>query len=336
MKTRNCLEPVMAFLVFSLLTSCAELKKMSLSCPEPVSKYPSKTAVHHYRKAKEFAVFFQKDNKRHSPSLRYKSSLQSAKSTKHAQNTEIKQIPSPAERNTGDNTEYTDNLYAKIDKSVIPVDGANSSILIFEDEVPDFGSGETVYERQEIIVKVYSDYIVPDLKYSGILLSPSPRQSVINQIQDTMYLKDGRKVTGKLVGRSRKEYTLQTSDGMVFVFASDYVEKIVVANTKLTGTEAPDSLGQKERRMIIPYGLIAGIAGIPFSIAGFVTLKGFFWLGPLLGVLAIILSSVSLRIIRRNPDKFYGKKPAIVGLIIGFAGVVLAGILVLVMIAGLA
>lgn len=310
---------------------------MSLSCPEPVSKYPGKTAFHHHRKAKNFTVFFQKDNKQHPPSSRYTSNSHSAKSTKHAQNTDIKQIPSPAtETNTADITEYTNNLYAAVDKSLIPIDGANLPITIHKDEVVDFSSGGTVYERSEIIVKVHSDYIIPDLKYSGALLSPSAHHSAITQAQDTLYLKDGSKVAGKLVGRSGTEYRLQSSDGMVFVFTPDYVEKIVVANTTPTGTQDPDSLGQKERRVKMPSGLIVGIVGIPISIAGFITMNYFFWLGPLLGALAIILSSLSLRKIRKNPDKYYGKKPAIVGLIIGFAGIVLAGILVLRMIAGLA
>ncbi|MRS02145.1 DUF4190 domain-containing protein [bacterium] len=177
---------------------------------------------------------------------------------------------------------------------------------------------------------------MPNLNYSGVKANPFTHYAASLQTQDTLYLKDGSKVAGKLVGSSRKEYRLQSSDGMVFTFTSDFVEKIVVSNIPSTKTEGPDSLVQEERRMIIPIGLIAGIAGIPFSIAGFITMGNIFWLGPILGALAIIQSSVSLNMIKKNPDKYYGKKPAIAGIIIGFAGIVLTGILLLILIAGMA
>jgi len=106
MRACNFLEPVIAFLLFSLITSCAGLKKMSLSCPEPVSKYPTRTAVHQHRQAKNITALFQQDNRQHSLYSRYTSNSKSAKSTKQTQNTDIKQIPSPAtETNTADKTE---------------------------------------------------------------------------------------------------------------------------------------------------------------------------------------------------------------------------------------
>lgn len=49
------------------------------------------------------------------------------------------------------------------------------------------------------------------------------------QAQDTLYLKDGSKVAGKLVGKSLKEYRLQSNEGMIFIFTRDYVEKIIHA-----------------------------------------------------------------------------------------------------------
>jgi hypothetical protein len=53
------------------------------------------------------------------------------------------------------------------------------------------------------------------------------------QSQDTLYLKNGYKAVGKLLGKSYTEYRFQASDGVLFTYSSDEVEKIVAANGKV-------------------------------------------------------------------------------------------------------
>jgi hypothetical protein len=337
MKAFVCLRTIMGFLLFSFITSCSGTKKMSLSCPEPVSKYPRKTAVSHHQKVNHSSGYSQIDKKHYYLLSDFTSHSKEARSRKRVQTSVIKQIPSPVtETTTSCNPEYTNNLYAAADELFVQVNETFSPIAVPQDKVADFRSDEITYKGDSIIQIADFDYNMPNLNYSGVKANPFTHYAASLQTQDTLYLKDGSKVAGKLVGSSRKEYRLQSSDGMVFTFTSDFVEKIVVSNIPSTKTEGPDSLVQEERRMIIPIGLIAGIAGIPFSIAGFITMGNIFWLGPILGALAIIQSSVSLNMIKKNPDKYYGKKPAIAGIIIGFAGIVLTGILLLILIAGMA
>lgn len=54
-------------------------------------------------------------------------------------------------------------------------------------------------------------------------------QALGQQSQDTLFLKDGSKVTGTLIGKTKNEYRLQSSDGRVYIFNSDRVEKLVAA-----------------------------------------------------------------------------------------------------------
>ena len=49
------------------------------------------------------------------------------------------------------------------------------------------------------------------------------------QPQDTLYLKNGYKAVGKLLEKSRTEYRFQSSDGIIFTFSPDEVEKVVPA-----------------------------------------------------------------------------------------------------------
>jgi len=47
------------------------------------------------------------------------------------------------------------------------------------------------------------------------------------EAQDTLYLKDGSKVAGKLVSINGKEYRIQSIEGVIFIFDSDLVEKVI-------------------------------------------------------------------------------------------------------------
>ncbi len=59
------------------------------------------------------------------------------------------------------------------------------------------------------------------------------------------------------------------------------------------------------------------------AISGFITgIVGMFFLGTILGVLAIIFSSVGLKRINSNPEKLKGKGLAIAGLVLGIIDVI--------------
>jgi hypothetical protein len=47
--------------------------------------------------------------------------------------------------------------------------------------------------------------------------------------QDTLYLKNGSKAEGKLLQKSATEYKFQKSDGLIFTYSPDEVEKVVPA-----------------------------------------------------------------------------------------------------------
>jgi len=47
------------------------------------------------------------------------------------------------------------------------------------------------------------------------------------QSQDTLFLKNGYKAVGKLLGQSKTEYRFRSPDGIYFIFSPDEVEKIV-------------------------------------------------------------------------------------------------------------
>ena len=54
------------------------------------------------------------------------------------------------------------------------------------------------------------------------------------QSQDTLYLKNGSKAEGKLLRKSETEYKFQTSDGLIFTYSPDEVEKVVPAIVTVT------------------------------------------------------------------------------------------------------
>jgi hypothetical protein len=49
------------------------------------------------------------------------------------------------------------------------------------------------------------------------------------QPQDSLYLKNGSKIGGKLLGKSRTEYKFQSSDGVLFTVSSYEIKKIIPA-----------------------------------------------------------------------------------------------------------
>ena len=62
-----------------------------------------------------------------------------------------------------------------------------------------------------------------------IILNLIPFQAYGQQPQDTLYLKNGDTAVGKLLEKSRTEYRFQASDGIIFTFSPDEVDKVVTA-----------------------------------------------------------------------------------------------------------
>ncbi len=62
------------------------------------------------------------------------------------------------------------------------------------------------------------------------------------QSQDTLFLKNGYKAVGKLLGQSKTEYRFRSSDGIYFIFSPDEVEKIVTTPEMIMRKVNPDTL----------------------------------------------------------------------------------------------
>jgi hypothetical protein len=62
------------------------------------------------------------------------------------------------------------------------------------------------------------------------------------QSQDTLYLKNGYKAVGKLLGQSKTECRFRSSEGLLFTFAPDEVEKIVTTPEMIMRKVNPDTL----------------------------------------------------------------------------------------------
>lgn len=107
--------------------------------------------------------------------------------------------------------------------------------------------------------------------------------------EDTLYLKDGSKVAGKLVGIQGNEYRLKSADGKVFVFTADFIEKIVSADTPATAAPRktlisktnPDTMTVDELNLhrhavnMRNAGMILTITGPISIIVGLFNIAGF-------------------------------------------------------------
>lgn len=76
---------------------------------------------------------------------------------------------------------------------------------------------------------------------SVIILSLVPFPAYGQQPQDTLFLKNGYQAVGKLLEKSMTEYRFQASDGIIFTFSPDEVEKVVTAKGPVI-TPAADSI----------------------------------------------------------------------------------------------
>lgn len=65
-----------------------------------------------------------------------------------------------------------------------------------------------------------------------------------------MYLKDGSKATGRLIGKNGKEFRLQSTEGMIFIFDRDSVVKVIPATIPATH-KFSDNLSVKELKLYL-------------------------------------------------------------------------------------
>jgi hypothetical protein len=76
----------------------------------------------------------------------------------------------------------------------------------------------------------------------AIILISLSLQANGQQSQDTLFLKNGDKAVGKLLGQSMTEYRFRSSDGIDFTFSRDEVEKIVTTPEMKMRKVNPDTL----------------------------------------------------------------------------------------------
>lgn len=98
------------------------------------------------------------------------------------------------------------------------------------------------------------------------------------QSQDTLYLKNGYKAIGKLLGKSKTEYQFQTSDGILFTFSPDEVEKIVTTQKMIMRKVDPDTLNIDQLNLYLGkavkmrnQGRTLTLTGVGVMATGFVT-----------------------------------------------------------------
>ncbi len=98
------------------------------------------------------------------------------------------------------------------------------------------------------------------------------------QSQDTLYLKNGYKAVGKLLGQSKTECRFKTSEGIYFTFSPDEVEKILIAPEMIMRKVNPDALNADQLNLYMDKavkmrntGRALTLTGLGVMTTGFVT-----------------------------------------------------------------
>ena len=151
---------------------------------------------------------------------------------------------------------------------------------------------------------------------------------------DTIYLKSGNKIIGKVEEIATFEIRYRrcdNPDGPVIVLRKADVSVVKYQNGAsdyFTSTEAPPAPAmyppaynpQYDQRKVEPLGLSGFIA----------SLVGLIVFGIPLGLVAVIFGSVSLNKIKREPGRFKGRGFALASMIIGLVDIIAVAILLLV------
>ena len=330
-------EAIGAILVVSIIVSCTASKKMALSCPEPASHYKNNVTIRHNKKARSFIAFPVRNRKRNYFSKGNKTNQGSDKSVLIAHRTDAGKDEAFAieipDSNLFVKVGYTDNLYAATDYSDIPAKGSYPPVPIIEKEVADFSYDEKVYENVAILATIPSDQDVSDINYPGATLNPLVNETADNYTQDSVYLKNGIKASGKLLRKSKKEYRFQTLNGAIFNIPVNEVEKIVLGDNQTTIPQDQEKDRMKIHPLVV-IGLVltsAGLVGLPLGLlAGALDTLNFSAAPAIIAGCALltgnILTAVGLRAIKNNPYRYRGKKLGKAGIIVEM---VVAGIILL-------
>jgi hypothetical protein len=82
--------------------------------------------------------------------------------------------------------------------------------------------------------------------------------------KDTLYLKNGSIVYGKIAGKTKTEYKIQTNEGYLFVFSADEVERFILATS--TASDASRDRKIKGLSFIMESGIPIGSSDVGFPI----------------------------------------------------------------------
>jgi len=103
---------------------------------------------------------------------------------------------------------------------------------------------------------------------STIILIFISLQANGQQPQDTLFLKNGYKAVGKLLGQSKTEYRFRSSEGLLFTFAPDEVEKIVTTPEMIMRKVNPDTLNADQLNLYLDKAVKMRNAGRALTITG--------------------------------------------------------------------
>lgn len=156
------------------------------------------------------------------------------------------------------------------------------------------------------------------------------------QAQDTLYLKNGTSAAGKLLRKTRTEYRFQRSDGVVFNFSADAVEKVIPETVVTPSPQMNQSNSQKTERLSLA-GFIAGFAGwlsalIPWALG----LNNYpesmlVFILPACTLAGLIMSISALVRMKKNPADYKRKGWAVGGVFFGLFGIIGTVIFILLM-----
>jgi hypothetical protein len=333
-----------AIVLFIIALSCTTSKKMAMSCPVPSGQHKSRPSFNRTRGLKNYHVVSQRQAKRDHISARHTT----GSFRKQNKSDEVLNEPVWNPNATGamksdvfsanGSTDYKADLYASLRGTLVKAEATCLHSTMPEAEVPDFENNDTVSER--IVLNLYesSSFDDPGLNDHKAMTGALPDKFTNARGQDTLYLKDGTKAAGKVIGKSRKEVRFQRSDGPVFIFSRDEVEKIVIG-TAVTTTSQSRTAEEKLTDNLSRAGFILTIAGyLSFLTAYLGSLELFLWAFifflPVCSLAGLLISVAALRRMRKIPGKYKTKGIPVISLILSIIGIITAGILGLFLMAG--
>jgi hypothetical protein len=305
MKTKKHFSSILGtVLILSLaLSSCSTTKKSAAACPElPDSRYSKVSINHkHYMNKTLTAHNYSGKSRQHTSSIRINHNDNNP-AFNNTSETGIVRLPGEESISHINKIEYTEGLTASADNSIIPAGRISSA---------------------EYLTK----------------LSITPEKSdnfYITQTAgcDTLVLRSGSVILGKVeeIGQSEIKYKkCDNLNGPIVVLAKTDVAQIKFVN----GTREvipSDNPGIMPVYTVRPpqENMPTKMEGL--GLTGFVAgIVGLFIAGIPLGLIGVIFGGISLSKIKRYPGRYRGRGIAIASIIIGFAAIIGAIIVLSVM-----